>query len=392
MNNSKSNSVKNILLEYVEKGRIDIPEDTLTALISTHGYRAITRGISSLIQEETILFPYKKRFTKKADIIKSFKALQNHDPEIIYPDVYIVYNMHLDNPKRLLYGKQYMLMIRRKDDYTLFGAMTDYFNEMIRVQCKRSDHKKSTIEAWQSDSGTVVRRAMSDFHKVDSQSLREAIFRTFYEVGNFRVSVAHNVIQIMRATRILDPCAGWGDRLIGALSCSNVRYYCGVDPNKGLFKGYKRMIETFSPLRETILETNMINQPFEDADIPDKEYDLIFTSPPYFTLEEYRGGDMSLQSSSRYPTLDKWLNKFLFPSLKKAWAFLQENGHMVIVINDSPNLKFVENMLNYVDGLSNCKYRGCISYAEYRGKDTNSGHNLFGSPQPMWIWKKIPKK
>lgn len=37
------------------------------------------------------------------------------------------------------------------------------------------------------------------------------------------------IIRMFRARRVLDFCAGWGDRLLGALSChEDLEGYCGM--------------------------------------------------------------------------------------------------------------------------------------------------------------------
>ena len=141
-------------------------------------------------------------------------------------------------------------------------------------------------------------------------------------------------------------------------------------------------------MRKKKARVHMLDYPFEDnnLEIPEDDYNLIITSPPYFNLEEYNGGDQNLQSTVRYPKLHIWLKKFLFPMLKKAWDHLVPGGHMAIIINDSPYFKYVEDMLEFAaNNLKNCTYRGCIAYAEDK---STPKRKKFGSPQPIWIWKK----
>ena len=46
--------------------------------------------------------------------------------------------------------------------------------------------------------------------------------------------------------------------------------------------------------------------------LPDYDYDLIFTSPPYFILENYTEIGKEKQSITNYSELNAWLNNFLF--------------------------------------------------------------------------------
>jgi hypothetical protein len=206
-----------------------------------------------------------------------------------------------------------------------------------------------------------------------------------------------SLIKFFNAKRILDFSAGWGDRLIGAMAAPGVEFYCGVDPNSCLHSNYQKMIDFFIKNDKDKKKFMMVHSPFETAKIPNKKYDLVCTSPPYFTLEIY--SDESTQSTSSLSSsnssslsdssnsnVDKWLNDFLFFSLRKAWKHLIKGGHMVIIINDMKEIKFVEKMLNYVKNrIVDSKYLGTIGYAE----KMNDQPGKYKSPQPMWIWEKL---
>ena len=42
------------------------------------------------------------------------------------------------------------------------------------------------------------------------------------QASQFKATVAHNIIRMLGGRRVLDPCAGWGDRLLGAMSCDDI--------------------------------------------------------------------------------------------------------------------------------------------------------------------------
>ena len=88
--------------------------------------------------------------------------------------------------------------------------------------------------------------------------------------------------------RVLDPCHGWGGRLVGAL-LADVRHYCGIDPDPDTHRGVQLMADTFLDYcKETTVE--LIEAPFEDVVLDEGVYDMALTSPPYFDVEQYRGG------------------------------------------------------------------------------------------------------
>ncbi len=64
--------------------------------------------------------------------------------------------------------------------------------------------------------------------------------------------------------------------------------------------------------------------PFEDVDLGELRADLIFTSPPYFSVERY--SDASSQSWVRYKTWASWVQGFLEPLVNKSRNHLISGG------------------------------------------------------------------
>jgi DNA modification methylase len=95
--------------------------------------------------------------------------------------------------------------------------------------------------------------------------------------------------------------------------------YYGFDANKKLEKGYTDMIRMLDP----DAPVKMTFKPSETADFSKLKYDLVFTSPPYFMLEEYEG-------MPAYEKEQGFLDTFFVPVLKKAWAGLTVGGHMAL--------------------------------------------------------------
>lgn len=103
---------------------------------------------------------------------------------------------------------------------------------------------------------------------------------------------------------ILDPCSGWGDRLMGALSSDKINKYVGFDPNRSLRYGYAKLMELYDlEIKEFNTESmrftgesnnikkdiTMYCLPFEDSEriLEENSFDLVFTSPPFFDFEVY---------------------------------------------------------------------------------------------------------
>ncbi len=97
---------------------------------------------------------------------------------------------------------------------------------------------------------------------------------------------------------VLDPCCGFGGRLLGFKSKYPNGIYIGCEPN----------IETFNELQELVKNANwndvkIYNCKFEDFN-SDIKFDLIFTSIPYYDLETY-------SNSVSYSSFDEWKDTFI---------------------------------------------------------------------------------
>jgi DNA modification methylase len=68
---------------------------------------------------------------------------------------------------------------------------------------------------------------------------------------------------------------------------------------------------------------------------PHLDYDLAFTSPPYFGTERYAEGVAEEEQSwHAYPTYESWINDYLFKTLDNIYNVLSETGAIAINIID----------------------------------------------------------
>lgn len=112
--------------------------------------------------------------------------------------------------------------------------------------------------------------------------------------------------------KILNPCAGWGGRLLGIASClfEDIEY-TEVEPSTATFNGLVRLKE-FLNLGDNYKQ---INLPFENVELKENYFDFVFTSPPYFDTEIYSEEDT--QSYKGCSTYDDWKRDFLYVMLDK---------------------------------------------------------------------------
>lgn len=142
--------------------------------------------------------------------------------------------------------------------------------------------------------------------------LRELNFAGARRVSHFHPGLVGAILDKVapNAKSYLDPCAGWGARLLTAAATE--RDYTACDPNTLTMNGLKKMAE-FINLNEVEFNHILLNIPFEEFE-PTRKYDVAFTSPPYFNIERYAIGKQSYHG--RF-TFEEWYLDFLVPLIDK---------------------------------------------------------------------------
>ena len=128
-------------------------------------------------------------------------------------------------------------------------------------------------------------------------------------------------------SKVLDPCAGWGGRMIGFSTV--VSEYHGFEPYTKTYDGLNKLGEWIKK-RNPNFNFNIKNLPFEDSNLNNNFFDFAFTSPPYFDTEKY--GDEETNSFNRYKTFEKWCDLFYFPMIEKTMVALKKDCSFVLNI------------------------------------------------------------
>ena len=153
---------------------------------------------------------------------------------------------------------------------------------------------------------------------------------------------------------IYDSSAGWGGRIIGAMSSRKKTHYIGTDPNPDNFiddlgiSRYEYMadyynkncVDTHSDTLTSFfnVESNANTyELFQDGSelIQNNpkfqkykgKLDLSFTSPPYFNREQYSQDEN--QSFVAYSQYDDWRENFLKPTLTTIYEYSKSNRYIL---------------------------------------------------------------
>lgn len=159
-------------------------------------------------------------------------------------------------------------------------------------------------------------------------------FNGIQYVNEFQPIVAHKIYKtyafaMSKEPIILDPCCGWGGRMLGCASFPNTTYI-GCEPSTKTYEGLIKLGEWIQVLQPTF-KFKIYNVPYEDFET-DMKFDFALTSPPYFDTEHYSTEETN--SFNRYPEFDNWYDNFYVPLVYKTMNFLKDDACFVINIGD----------------------------------------------------------
>jgi hypothetical protein len=166
----------------------------------------------------------------------------------------------------------------------------------VSIESKRKSRKEQITDEDELTDGQLV----------DCMNMR------YGSLSQFKPVVAKFLYTKFKATKVLDFTAGWGGRMLGAMSMDID--YIGIDTNTDLKDDYEK-IEKFYPSKSKI---KMFWKPAETIDYSKLDYDFVFTSPPYLNLEKY----------ANMPSYedDTFFKNFLYPTIEKSYKHLKPNS------------------------------------------------------------------
>ena len=332
--------------------------------------------LSILYYMNNIEYPYYNLYYK-FDKKKFLKLARDYKPVIYNKIPYELkkFKLHKFDGTYFIIKENYLKTVD-------INNITDYFSEKIRVQCKFGNFIEP-YKYWINNKKTIIKEANELLKKKDSTSestpnsktysnlifnMREIIYKNTKLCSNFRITMATTILKYFAVKKWLDISAGWGDRLISAI-IHKVDKYTACDPNLDLHPCYQNIMDSFLSKRD-IKKYKIYKNGFLEAPIPEPDkYDIVFTSPPFFTLELY--SKFPENSVTKYSSELEWINHFFIPAMMKAYNHLEKGGHIVLYMGGSENvMKAMHNKLNSI-----MTYKGVIYFYEK-------------VPRGIFVWQK----
>ena len=215
-------------------------------------------------------------------------------------------------------------------------------------------------------------------------------------ITTFMPPYAMQIYKHFGAKRVLDPCGGWGDRLLGAVVLGRdthrfdptvlpsadrtVEKYVCFDPNPDVRAGYAEIMRLFAiqPVDTSITSEHMqfengfevYTQPFEvgAASLQDESFDLVSTSPPFFSLEIYNEAN---------PTYTDWF-EFYRQLFRQSERCVVKGGHVCIHIDNTSAGEIEPFLRETVEQITQLKFLGRIGLTGVMSSKVRS----------VWVYQK----
>jgi hypothetical protein len=138
-----------------------------------------------------------------------------------------------------------------------------------------------------------------------------------------------------KSKRVLNCCAGWGGSAVAA-GALNLDAYYGVDINKDLKVPYDKLVSYLKTKSATYFDIQIGDA--VNFDYMKLNYDTVFTSPPYYSIEKY-------PNSVKYESKKEMEEEFYKPLFTKTYNGLQIGGHYIINVCKEVYDKVLKNLL-----------------------------------------------
>ena len=337
----RDNTLYKSLLAAATDGKLPVLTSSIFEKMNAeYGKEKMRTHLADYIASERPVFPLKE--ITEQDMRTAFANLQKFDTNTIcIPNEQVekeVFEKYDDY--KYPYSKYGLGFI---NGASTFNDVSNYFMQDLRLECS-SYGFRAPKEVWENGDAYAIWKCLgpiwrgingvkltkikeldgTETEKLVGGELSEKSYISAFRLGTyiatqFKPVVAKAIYDITNAKTVLDTSCGWGDRLAGFFASDAEEYY-GCDPNPNTYQRYQEQISKYNKLLSKPKKVQIWRCGAEDLPyhkLP--KIDVAFTSPPYFSTEQYnKGGEHEEdQSWSKFNEYDKWRDDFYLPVAEK---------------------------------------------------------------------------
>ena len=356
----RDNTLYNSLIAAATDGKLPILTSTIFEKMNAeYGKEKMRTHLADYIASERPVFPLKE--ITNSDMRISFGRLKQFDTSTIcIPNEQVekeVFEKYDDY--KYPYSEYGLGLI---NGASTFNDVSNYFMQDLRLECS-SYGFRAPKEVWENGDAYAIWKCLGPIWRgindvkltkikeldgteteklvggrLDEKSYISAFRLGTYIATQFKPVVAKAIYDITNAKTVLDTSCGWGDRLAGFYT-SDAKEYIGCDPNPNTFARYMKQVDEYERIlgnstpiikeerdyftinatkKVTIFRCGAEDLPYNEL----PQIDCAFTSPPYFSTEQYnKGGEhQEDQSWHKFNEYDKWRDDFYLPVAEKTMS------------------------------------------------------------------------
>lgn len=214
------------------------------------------------------------------------------------------------------------------------NSVVDYFTFLQRLHTKGKYNVNYYEFIYNIDyfkEKKFIQNMSTYYETVKNKNKQKNQYIVLKEIYNICIS-AINIIRPLvymeiynkfQPTSILDFCAGWGGAAVAAAAL-NIPNYTGIEINHYLQQPYIKLCSFLSSKSNS--KINMCFQNALEVDYSLIDYDLVFTSPPYYFIQKY-------ENNAIYKSKDEMDELFYKPIFTKTFQNLKKGGYYILNVN-----------------------------------------------------------
>ena len=243
--------------------------------------------------------------------------------------------------------------------------VANYFLKSIFLSYWQSAYKnkKSPVESWNdiemmkkiieyrigcNNSNEIF--DFSLFEIIQGMSARRLTVSFFNPFLAF--SIYKHLLGNQNTPVVIDPCCGFGGRLLGFKMAYPNGKYIGYEPNNNTFNELNELIKLLN-LKDVILH----NCRYEDSDTTNINCDLVFTSIPYYDKEQYGTNEIT--------RFDEWKDTFIKKIMEKNNTYINCSIQLANMLGWTDNLwKTITFTTSHLDNKQSLKFEGIYKFTK----------------------------
>lgn len=334
-----------------------------------------------------LLEKYKSSSQEEKDVI--IQLLFEYYRKTGFPHTHLTDEQKTNRMNRIINTKSVLLPNDELQQNSVGVELPNAFHPGMESVEYSSGNLKSPLATYKDDDSFLdsIKRWL-DLDKSPHPAGIRRILRTrngTRGVTNFKPAISKYIYETYCPVngQALDPCAGFSGRLTGAIASKKNIYYTGIDPEPKTASGNMECASFFKPHYDFGFSFHLGCAEEEMTKMQSEFYNLVFTSPPYFNVENY--SNSITQSHNKFDSYQSWKSNFLNTIILESKRVLKSNGYLIINTKNYNKFYIADDVVAFAKKIGfklNKTYKMRLANNEFNRSKSTFHH------EPIFVFKK----